>query len=171
MKSSQGLVKFCDWSLKSSHDHFALHQEKECHSDHGVRGPQKTHLEAHINTLTWSSGFCGGRGKRAALMQKKNQMPMAKKWCYNKNLMTYFGGREDEDKIKMQHIHFLVHDPSSWSTFGWHPTWDPKDFITLDFLRNQTMAIGLWSWTMGKDHLPWSNVMVHGANGLYVGCL
>ena len=42
-----GPCKICDWLLNSLWDHFDLHQEKKCQSDHGVWGPQKTHVEAY----------------------------------------------------------------------------------------------------------------------------
>jgi hypothetical protein len=78
--------------------------------------------------------------------------PMAKKCCYNKILTVSFGGPggeggKDEDKrrqendqtwffcpklpfldiyLKKQHIHFLMHGHSSWSTFGLNLVRGPK---------------------------------------------
>ena len=75
------------------------------------------------------------------------QGPMVEKCCYNKILMSFFGGREDEDKrrdrmvkldffsfqscpfetiLKNQHILFSVHGHTSWSTFGLHLLRGPK---------------------------------------------
>ena len=77
---------------------------------------------------------------------------MAEKYYYNENKMKILGKREDEDKrrqemmklelffktilsehilkkIKNQHIHFWVHDHSSWSTIGLHLVRDPKAFL------------------------------------------
>ena len=45
------ILRFCkiyDWLLKSSWDHFGLHQANKCHIDHEVQGPQKIHLKAYI---------------------------------------------------------------------------------------------------------------------------
>ena len=62
---------------------------------------------------------------------------------------------------KNQHIHFMVHGHSSWSTFGLHPVKGPW-LSKLFFLKSDG------SWTMNSDHwifhLPWSNFMVHIVN-------
>jgi hypothetical protein len=48
--------------------------------------------------VTWSNGFYGGRGKRGALVEKK-QRPMAKKCCCNETISeSFFRGKEYEDK-------------------------------------------------------------------------
>ena len=68
---------------------------------------------------------------------------MAKNYCYNKILMNFFWGREDEDKRiekiekknwncpldiyqKNQHIHILVHGHSSLSIFSLHLVRGPR---------------------------------------------
>jgi hypothetical protein len=61
--------------------------------------------------LTWSNGFCGGRGKRDALLEK-GRGPMVENYCYNNSFMIYlfiyyfilfyFRGREDEDKRRQE---------------------------------------------------------------------
>ena len=33
------------------------------------------------------------------------------------------------------------------------------------FIRNRPMNVGPSSWTMGKNHLPWSDFMAHDVNG------
>jgi hypothetical protein len=45
---------------------------------------------------TWFNGFCDGRGKRVAMVEK-NTGPW-KKICYDNSLMIFFLKREDEDK-------------------------------------------------------------------------
>jgi len=87
--------------------------------------------------LALSNGFCGGRDKRGA-PSRKRQGPMAKKCCYNKNLMTLFWGEKREEREENdptwiifsqnvvflafvknnQHVHFSAHGHSSCSTFG-----------------------------------------------------
>jgi hypothetical protein len=46
--------------------------------------------------MTWSNGFCGGRGKRDALLEK-GRGPMVENYCYNNSFMIFFSG---EEKIK-----------------------------------------------------------------------
>ena len=41
------------------------------------------------------------------------------------------------------------------------PSEEPKDYV-IDFLRFQTMNVGPSSRTMEKNHLSWSDFMVHG---------
>ena len=89
--------------------------------------------------LTWSNGFCGGRGKRNALVEKR-QGPMAKKSCHESFQWNIFSGNENEDKKRQKngqtwifftivlfgHIFnksthsLLVHGHTSWSTSGLH---------------------------------------------------
>ena len=49
--------------MNSSEDHFGLHQEKECESDHDVRGPQKTYFNAYIIHWYGPMGFAVGEAK------------------------------------------------------------------------------------------------------------
>ena len=58
--------KICDWMLNSSQDHFGLREGNNV-SDHGVRGLHNTYFKGLHYPLTWSTMFCGGRGKRGAL--------------------------------------------------------------------------------------------------------
>jgi hypothetical protein len=52
--------------------------------------------------LTWSNGFCGGRGKRDALLEK-GRGPMVENYCYNNSFMIFFfRGREDKDKRRQE---------------------------------------------------------------------
>ena len=58
------------------------------------RSPHDTFKDLHY-PLTWSNGFCGGRGKIGALVEKR-QRPMAKECCYNNFLVKLFV----EEKMK-----------------------------------------------------------------------
>ena len=62
-----------------------------------------------------------------------------------------------------QHIHFLVHGHSSWSTSGLHLMRGPKA-LWIDFLGNRIMEVGPSSGTMENGHIPWSTFMVHGVD-------
>jgi hypothetical protein len=55
--------------------------------------------------------------------------------------------------ILNQHIHFLVHGHSSWSTFDLHLVKVLKT-LYIDLLRNQTMKVGPWNWIMKVG--PWN---------------
>jgi hypothetical protein len=149
-------------------------------SDHGVRGPQKTDFKALHYPLTWSNGVWGGRGKRGALI-KKRQGPTSKKCCYNKFAIIFLLG---EEKMKTRecwnliiylfiyfqnwcfghilkknyYIQFLMHGHSSLSTFGLHLE-GLKGFENgFSPKRDQTME---------KGHLPCS--MVYKPEP-YIGC-
>ena len=56
-------------------------KEKNCQSDHGVQG-------LHY-PLKWSNGFCGGIGKRSALVEEEKIGPMAKKCCPKFSLFEF----------------------------------------------------------------------------------
>ena len=133
--------------------------------------------------LTWLNGFCSGRGKRGALIYKKKEGAHDIELLKKSNFQIFFWKeekvtiREDQEwsnsfffssklpfldmDSKTQHIHFLVHGHSSWSTFGLHLVRGPKA-LQIDFLRNQTLEVGPWSQTMEKSshfmvwlHCPW----------------
>ena len=57
MKSSQGLVKSMIGCWTRHETTLIYIKEKECQSDHGVRGPQKTYFEATIIQWHGSMGF------------------------------------------------------------------------------------------------------------------
>ena len=59
--------KICDWLLNSSRDHFGLHQEKKCQSDHGVWGLQKTYFKAYIIHWHDPMSFAVGEAKEVLL--------------------------------------------------------------------------------------------------------
>ena len=65
--------------------------------------------------------------------------------------------------LKNQHIHFWVHGHSSLVHIWFTPSEGPKGFVNWFFKKPDH---GSWTWcrTMKKDHLPWSNFMVHGVN-------
>jgi hypothetical protein len=71
MKSSEGPVRSSIWMLKSSWDHFGLQQGKKMVRVTMESKVPKTRMFslADIYPLTWSDGFCGGRGKRGALVE------------------------------------------------------------------------------------------------------
>ena len=52
---------------------------------------------ADIYPLTWSDGFCSGRGKRGALVET-GQGAHGRQMLFIINFDEIFGGREDEDK-------------------------------------------------------------------------
>ena len=82
--------------LNSSQDHFGLHQGKNV-SDHGVRGPPKTIFDAYNHLQAWSNMFCGGRGKRGALVgEKKTRGP----WQRNVVVMNFNEIVFGEEKMK-----------------------------------------------------------------------
>ena len=109
------------------------------------------------------------RGKRGAMV-KKRQGHIAENYCYNIFLWMFFLGKRREDpkkwsnlnfsqnypfwayiiRKKNQHIQFLVHGHSSWSTFGLHIVRTQK-LCKLILLRNQTMTVGPWKKTIFHD--------------------
>ena len=139
-------------------------------------------LRPTLSTGTHPTGFALGEIKKRRTSRKR-QGSMAKKWCYNNNnkLNEFFLGKRRwrQEKTwersnffllsklpflniyqkKNQHIHFWVHGHSSWSTFGSHLVWGPKT-LYIDIFEK--LDHGCWS--MEKDHLPWSDFMVHGVN-------
>ena len=95
--------------------------------------------------LTWPNKFCGGRGKRGALVKKgKGPWPTnvviinccciflrGKRRRRQENGQTCFFSFQNCPfwaYIKInQHNHFLMHGRSSWSTLGLHIVRGPKD--------------------------------------------
>ena len=57
--------KVCDWLLNLSQDHFGLHKRKQMSEWPWRSRSPKDILQGLHYPLTWSNGFCGGRGKRA----------------------------------------------------------------------------------------------------------
>ena len=57
--------KIWDWLLNVSWDHFGLHQGEK-----NVRVVPKDIVEGLHYPLTWSNGFCDGRGKRGGMVEK-----------------------------------------------------------------------------------------------------
>ena len=112
------------------------------------------------------------------------QGPMAEECCYNSFIRKCNFGEEKtetrEDKRMVQPFFFLfffsktalfAHTLKTLSTlnFGswsflsiyiWFtPSEGPKGFLNLFFKKSDHGC-----WTMEKDHLPWSDFMVHGVN-------
>ena len=134
--------------------------------------------------------FCSGRGKICALVGKGKGV--AKKCFYNKIWMRILRGQEDEDKRilkfdlfsflfktmflghispppkkkpKKQHIDFLVHVHSSWSTFSLHLEKGQKTFVNWFFkesdhggrsMKQGHIFHGPTSWSMCKPALMWT---------------
>ena len=51
--------------------------------------------------LTWSNGFCRGRGKNGALVEK-GKGPWQRGHHYDNFLIIFFGGRENEGKRRQE---------------------------------------------------------------------
>ena len=90
---------------------------------------------------------------------------MTKKCCYNNFLMIFFEEertKTSKDK-RMVKLDFLIFFPS-WSFLLIHIQFtrseDLKNLVDLIFIKKPDHG----SWTMGKDHLIWSDVTVHGVN-------
>ena len=67
--------KTCDWLLNSSWDYFSLRQGKKMSEwPWSSRSPRNISKGLHC-PVTWFNGFCGGRGKRGALVKKKGRGP------------------------------------------------------------------------------------------------
>jgi hypothetical protein len=112
---------------------------------------------------------------------RKRQGPMAKKCYYNKLIMIFFRGREDEDKIMVKHDFFfkmanfwtyIRRKKSTHSLFGpWSfllihirftPSEGPNGFVIGFFFgRSWTIEVGPHKLDHGKGHLPWSDFTVH----------
>ena len=116
--------------------------------------------------LTRSNGICGGRGKRG---------PMKEKCCYKSNFDELFLGEEKMEEngqswlycfkivllghiLQIQHICFMVHGHSSWSTFGLHLVRVQR---LCKLIRKQ---IGPWKLDhhVGPRKRPSSMVWLHG---------
>ena len=94
--------KICDWLLNMSWDHFNLHQGKNViASDHGVRGPPEDIFQGLHYPPTWSNGFCSGRGKRGALVEKCKG-PWQRNTLIIKFLWIFFGGREGKNNKRQK---------------------------------------------------------------------
>ena len=93
--------KFCDWLFNLSRDHFSLHQGKYIRVTMEFEVPKRHIFKAYIIHWHGSTGFCSGRGKRGALIQKgkgpwqRNIVIIIYKW-------NYFGGRENENKRRQK---------------------------------------------------------------------
>ena len=62
----------------------------------------------------------------------------------------------------------FVHGHSSLVHIWFTPSERPKGFVIFFYLKKLDHE----SWTMGKGHLTWSDIMVHGVNRtLYLSCL
>ena len=100
---------------------------------------------------------CSLKFKMKTSENKKWSQENGQVWFFFSNLP--FFSIYHENKL----IHFLVHGHSSWSTFGLHFNEGPIGF-KIWFFKKSDHASGPWNPTMKKDHLPWSDFMVHGVN-------
>ena len=167
--------KICDWLLNLSRDHYNLHQGGTMEFE-----VSKRHILRLTLSLTWSNGFCGGRGKRGAVMEKDkgawhtNELQIIKQrnnfWGKRRWRQEKTGEWSNLDVFKtalFKSTHsLLVHDHSSGPTLGLHLVRGSKA-CGLIVLRNRTMDVGSWRMTMVKGHLPWSDFMVHGVGSGY----
>ena len=119
------------WLLNSSWDQSNLHQGKNGRETMDFEVPKRHILSMHY-PLTWSDGYCGGRGKIGALVERGrdswqktfviinfNPIYLGKKrwrkdngqsiYIYICNLYIYFIS---------QNCHFWAHKKSSHSFFG-----------------------------------------------------
>jgi hypothetical protein len=165
----------CDWLLNSSQDHFGLHQGKNVRvtmeskvlNRHILRPTLSTDMIQRV--LRWE--------KQKRCSRRKRQGPMVRKSCYNKILLNFFRGREDEDKRKQRMVKLeffskllfleIFKKKSTHSQFGagsflhiqFTPTEGPEDFV-YQFLINRTMEGEPWKSNRGKR--PSSIVQLHG---------
>ena len=139
-----------------------------------LRSPKDIFEGLHY-PVTRFNGFCGGRGKKCAMVEK---------YCYNDLLMIFWGrGRRRHEKTKewsnlifffqnfptwtyitkMQHIHFFYARSFLLVHIQFAPSEGPKRFVNCCwcfFFKKSDHG----SWTMGKCHLLWSDFMVHIVN-------
>ena len=92
MKSSESHVKYVIWLLNSSPDHFGLHQGNNFTVTMQFGSPKDIFQGLHY-PLTWSNGFCGGRGKRGALLGKDKGL-WQRKIVKKTNFDEFIGGEE-----------------------------------------------------------------------------
>ena len=146
---------FTPWTMKSSEGPAKPHvigcwtrprttlvytEDKMLEWSWSLRSPKDIFQDLHYS-LTWSDGFCDGRGKRGAMVEK-GKGPWHRNIIIMKFWWNFFdGGIEDDDKRrqkngqnchfwtyikKNQHNHFVVRGHSSWSTFNIHLVKSPK---------------------------------------------
>jgi hypothetical protein len=120
-------------------------EEKRSKWPWSSRSPKEIFESPH-HPLTWSNGFCCGRGKRGAHVEK-GKGPWQRNIIIIINLYWIFfrekktKARENKRMVKLekfsklsflgifkknQHNHFWVHDHSSWSTFDLQLVRGPK---------------------------------------------
>ena len=73
-------------------------------NDHGVQGPHKTNFKGLRYPLTWLNGFCGGRGKRGALVQK-GKVPWQRNIVLIHSLIFIFLGVE---RMRTREVRWMV---------------------------------------------------------------
>jgi hypothetical protein len=108
--------KICDWSLNLSRDHIALNQGiiEMSKWSLSLRSPNDLFSSLH-SPLSWSNGFCIGKGKRDSLSLQKSGI-MAQKYYFNSSSpspSSCFGYIWEN-----QHVHFWVHGHPSRTTFS-----------------------------------------------------
>ena len=151
MKSSQGLVNYVIGCWTRPETTLGYTKERNIGVTMKDEVPKRHILRSTLSTDMIQRVLGWERQKRCS--ERKRQGHMIEKYCYNKILMNvFFGGREDEDKIrpnkwsnlnyfqnfpfwtyilKSHHIRFLVHGHSSWSTFSLHLVRGPKALYKL----------------------------------------
>ena len=88
--------KICGWLLNSSWDHFGLHQGKNVGVTMEFKIP-KRHITRPDHPLTWSNGFCNGRGKRGVVVENSRGP-----WQRNVVMINLCWGREYQDKRRQE---------------------------------------------------------------------
>ena len=155
MNSSQGPVKFvigC-WTCPGTTSVYT--KEKKCQCNHEFEVPNIHILRPILSTDMVQRALPWERQKRC--FGRKRQGPMAKKLLLSKKFNDFFlrGKRrwiQEKTKYssnstffffktalfgqilnKNQHMYFLVHSHSSWSTFGLHLVRGPKNSVNCLF--------------------------------------
>ena len=108
MKSSQGLVKFVIGYWTCPRTTSVYTKEKNCHSDHGVRGPQKTYVKAFLIHQHGPMGFAVGEGEE--VLWSKETRAHGKETLFPSNFIILFFRREvmtKEDKITVKFDFFF----------------------------------------------------------------
>ena len=88
--------KICNWLLNSSQDHFGLHQGRDVIVTMESKVPKRHILRPTLSVDMVQRVLRWKRQKKCSC--RKRQGPMARNCCYNRFLMNFFGGKEDEDK-------------------------------------------------------------------------
>jgi hypothetical protein len=103
----KALWKYVDWLLDSSRDHFGLHQGENIEWLWSSRFPKDIIVQGMHYPLTWSNGFCGGRGERGALVgeREKKAHDRAMLLWYKLNEIVLWGQEKMKPKRRQENSH------------------------------------------------------------------